>query len=247
MKLALELFLGNSNLSYMITKAIQQINSTHAIVAFLIACIILCASSEVFGTSIRFDHQFNITAEGSVSQIDSLEAFVNRDILVIQRYGGTKRKWVKKGTLMKVFVIPFPADSVGLSYEKSFLSGKDVYRGHFVSLVGDTLTLIRSGKELKFDIDNLHQVKVYNDIGARVFGDMVNTASFVSFGYSGLLFGVGVVWTQSDEAFSNAFSGPLMAAGVVLGGLSYLLHRLGLVIRRNKYDLINDWYIVRTF
>ena len=204
----------------MIAKIIQQINSTSVTVAFLIASFMLSASSEVLGISIRFDRQLMIAAEDSVNQIDFLEAFVNRDILVLQRYGGTKRKWVKKGTLMKVFVMPFPADSMGVSYDKSFLSDKDVYRGHFVSLVEDTLTLVRSGEELKFDIDNLHQVKVYNDIGARVFGDMVNTASFVSFGYAGLIFGVGVVWTQSDEAFSNAFSGPFMAAGVVLGGLS---------------------------
>lgn len=231
----------------MIAKAIQQINSMRIIEVCLITCFVFSNTSISFATSCNSENQFHIDSTDSVNQVDSLEAFVNRDILVLQRYGEEKRRWVKKGTLMKVFVIFDPADSLGVSGDKTFLSRKDVYRGQFESLVGDTLTLVKSGKELKFDIDDLYQVKVYNDISARVFGDMVNAASFVSFGYSGLLFGVGVAWTQSDEAFSNAFSGPFMAAGVVLGGLSYLLHRLGLVIRRNKYDLINDWYIVRSF
>ncbi len=191
----------------------------------------------------------HLDAKGSVPHDevrDSLEALVNRDILVLQRYGSEKRKWVKKGTLLKVFVIPFSRDSFDTAIDKSFLSSKEVYRGHFESLVGDTLTLIQSGEELKFDIDNLYQLKVYNDISARVFGDMVNMASVVGFGYSGLLVGLGASWTREEEPFANALAGPLIAVGVGIGSLSYLLHRLGLIIRRNKYDLMGDWYIVRS-
>lgn len=227
-------------------KTIQQINYTRAIVIFLITFFIFSTSSKVSGTALDFENQHLMAEKDWAAQVDSLESFVNQDIVVLGRYGGTKRKWVKKGTLMKVYVIPFSMDSTGTSYDKSFLSRKDVFRGHFESFVGDTLTLIRSGNELKFDIDNLYQLKVYNEIGARVFGDMVNLTSIVGFGYSGLIFGVGAAWTMPDEAFSNAFAVPFMAIGACLGGLSYLLHRLALLIRRNKYDLVEDWYIVRS-
>lgn len=183
----------------------------------------------------------------SVEVFDSLEAVVNKDILVLQRYGGEKRKWVKKGTVLKVFVLPFSHDVADPTSGNSFLSSKEVYRGKFESIIGDTLTITSAGNELKFDIDNLYQIKVFNEIGARIFGDMINLTSMVGFGYSGLLVGLGASWVGEEESFANALAGPLIVAGAGLGGLSYLLHRLGLIIRRNKYDLVNDWYIVRNF
>lgn len=227
----------------MIAKVFLQIRF---IEVFFVGAFVFLHVFEVSAYSVIVREQQAILMPDSLEQVDSLEAFVNQDVLVLGRYGGMKRKWVKKGTLLKVYAIPFFKDSIATTNKESFFSGKDVYRGHFETLIGDTLTLIQFGKELKFDIDNLHQVKVFNDVGARVFGDMVNLASFVGFGYSGLLVGVGAAWTMEEEPFANAFAGPLMSVGAGLGGLSYLLHRLGLIIRRNKYDLISDWYIVRS-
>lgn len=180
--------------------------------------------------------------------MDTLEALVNRDILVLQRYGSDKRKWVKKGTLLKVYVLPFSRDSSGPSFEdpfissKSFMSSKEVYRGHFESMAGDTLTLIASGKELKFDIDNLYKIKVFNEIGARVFGDMLNVASGVGFLYAGAFLGAGLALAADNDPWTQLAFG----FGGMFAGASFLIHRLALIIRRNKYDLMSDWYIIRS-
>lgn len=224
----------------MIAKVFLQIRF---IEVFFVVAFVFIHVFEVSANSAIGRDQPAIFKYDSLEQVDTLEAFVNQDVLVLGRYGGTKRKWVKKGTLLKVFVIPFSRDSIVSTHEKVFLSGKEVYRGHFESLVGDTLTLIQSGKELKFDIDNLYQLKVFNDIGARVFGDMINLTSMTGFAFTGLFVGFGASLAIQDEAWLGT---PVLLVGVLLGGVSYLVHRLALIIRRNKYNLMSDWYIVRS-
>ena len=244
-------------LASMIAKLIKSISSIQAIKVFLITCVIFLGTSNVTGASLPVENQRSIGEVDTLAQVDSLEVLVNQNLLVLQRYGGNKQKWVGKGTLLKVYILPFSKDDFSYSSDSSFFlskkevnrsreevkrPGKVVYRGEFESLVGDTLTILKSGRELKFDIDDLYQIKVFNELGARVFGNLVNVSAGVLSGYSGIVFVAGAIWAIQG----GPFAGLILGIGVLGGGLGYLMHRLALIIRRNKYDLVNDWYIVRS-
>lgn len=206
--------------------------------------VFLFVFSSLPSSVIAGEHPYGSPILSPIYPEDSLSVFANQDILVLGKYGADKRKFVKRGTLLKVYVLPVEGDPKG-GFRNIFTSHA-FYRGYFETMIGDTLTIkSKKGKVIKFDIDNLYKLKVYNEVGARVFGDMINLASFIGIGYSGLFVGVVGAWLLEEGVFTDSLAIPIMAIGVGIGCLSYLIHRLGLLIRRSKYDLIDDWYIVR--
>ncbi len=237
-KFTLKLQSNLGKIASMIAKILSETIFVRLFEFFLIsffACFGLSASAE--GDPIQFSvHASHLHSSG---EVDSLEFFVNRDILVLERYGNTKRRLVKKGTMVKVYLIQGATDPAKANDE--FHSANIAYRGAFESIIGDELTIVNNGKVMKFDIDDLYQIKVYNDIGARVFGDVMNLTGFSGIGIAGLVLvaGAGLAFEQNPWATS------VIAIGVGFGALGYAIHRLALLIRRTKYDLIGDWFIVR--
>lgn len=229
----------------MITYAFRYryLSPTKALFLFLFVCAGIADARANTNNLRNSDHLFNYSISG-VQSSDSLQIIFNKDVLVLGKYGGNKRKLVKKGTLLKVYSIPVMTDKSTVAKGRAFQPKKQVFKGNFDSVIGDTLIIIRQGKVLKFDIDDLFQIKVYNEIGARVFGDMINLVGIYGMTAGGYVAGIGAVWSfQGNGVDGLGFL--IVGFGAMVGGLGYLVHRLGLIVRRNKYDLIDDWYIVR--
>lgn len=170
--------------------------------------------------------------------------------LVLGRYASDYQRQIKQGTFLKVYKY---LDGVkgngqlnqakGLNKINSVFTGKLRLKGQYVAVSGDSLVLAHRGSLIRMAIDEIVMIKQYHSPFLRLAGTAVN-----AFGLYGLTVGsalaiAGGVTLAQDNDFGVLF----LFSGLVAGGLGYAVHRLGLMIRRKKFDLSGEeWYIERT-
>lgn len=173
------------------------------------------------------------------------------DPLVLARYGTDFTREIKQGTFLKVFKYDAPkvsaeekSEAKGINKISSAFTGKVMLKGQFYEVSGDTLTMVHRGDVVHVDIDEIVMIKQYYSPFRRVVGSGIN-----AFGLYGLTLGsalgiAGVI--TAVEGNGNGFGALFFFSGVIVGGAGFLVHKLGLLLRRSKYDLNETWYINRT-
>ncbi len=170
--------------------------------------------------------------------------------LTLTRYGTDVSREIQQGTFLKVYKYDeaqgfagSKSDAKGKSTLNSVFTGKTMFKGQFFKVSGDTLVLVHRGTPVYVDIDEIVMMKQYFSPFRRVVGSAIN-----GFGLYGMTLGsalgvAGIV--TAVEGDGNGFGALFFFSGVIVGGAGFLVHKLGLLFRRNKYDLTESWYIDR--
>ncbi len=183
----------------------------------------------------------------SYSSVAQLKQNVEQgDPLFLKRYTTEYQKEVKKGTFLKVYQYDDSrlgdrrkSKASGLNKINSTFTGKIMYKGYFHEVSGDSLVLINGGELIYVSINEIVLIKQYFSPFLRVAGSLVNAVGLYGLTVGSALAISGGALIVQDEGFGILF----FFAGLVVGGGGYAVHRLGLLIRRNKYDLTEEWYI----
>lgn len=171
--------------------------------------------------------------------------------LVLGVYATKISKEIKQGTFLKVYVDRYSESLAKQSSAqhqnqyRSVFTGRITYKGQFFKVAGDSLMLVHRGSLFHIDIDEIIGLKQYYSPFRRIIGSMINGIGMYGMARGGGL-GIAGVISMLGNGGDNGLGPVLLFPGLILGGSSFLIHRLGLLLRTNKYDLTEVWYIDRT-
>ena len=111
------------------------------------------------------------------------------------------------------------------------LNGKKFEKGHLVGLSDSSITLVKSGKEIRIPIDKVGLLKT-----KKAFGNAVLTGSIVGGGVGAVL---GVIADGEDGLFDLGSTGEWAAAGAFSGAMYGALVGtvIGAVIKRTVIEI----------
>lgn len=148
------------------------------------------------------------------------------------------QKRIPIGTFLKIYEY---RDSISeeLKERISLFKGKP-HKGQFYKIQGDTVILVHRGNLIYVNTDRVFLIKQFYSPFRRVMGVAVNALGIYGMTLGSVLAIAGLSVASEGEGYGELY----FFGGLIFGGMGFFVHRLGLLLRRNRFDLNREWVIL---